>query len=58
MTIELVADFICDEVRRQARDPKKLIVAKSDKPDTIRVSGDLDIYALAKAIMEESRRLK
>jgi hypothetical protein len=59
MSIELVQDFIGNEVRRQAyRDPKNLTVAKSDKPDAIRVSGELDLYELAKAIMEESRRLK
>jgi hypothetical protein len=44
MLIELVEDFICDEVRRQAaRDLKTLIVAKSDKRDAIRVSGELDL---------------
>jgi hypothetical protein len=58
MTIELVQDFICDEVRRQARDPKILVISKSDKPDVIQVSGELDLYELAKAIMEERRRLK
>jgi hypothetical protein len=59
MTIELVQDFISDEVRRQAaRNPKILNLAKSDKPDVIRLMGELDLYELAKAIMEESRRLK
>ena len=54
MTIELFQDFICDEVRRQAaRDPKILVVTKSEKPDAIRLSGELDLYELAKAIMEE-----
>jgi hypothetical protein len=52
MTIELVQDFINDEVRRQAAQ-KTLIIAKSDKPDAIRVSGELDLYELAKAIMRE-----
>jgi hypothetical protein len=50
MTVELVQDFIADEVRRQAA-RKTLIIAKSDKPDAIRVSGELDLYELAKAIM-------
>jgi hypothetical protein len=59
MSIELVQDFISDEVRGQAaRNPKNLSIAKSDKPDAIRVSGDLDLYELAKAITQESRWLK
>jgi hypothetical protein len=59
MSVEMVQDFISDEVRRQAaRDPKNLIVTKSEKPDAIRVSGELDLYELAKAITQESRWLK
>jgi hypothetical protein len=59
MMIELVQDFISDEVRRQAaRDPKNLIIAKSDKPDMIRVTGELDLYELANAIMHECVWLK
>ena len=53
MTIELVQDFISDEVRRQAaRDPQKLSLAKSDKPDVIRVVGELDLYELAKGCQQ------
>jgi hypothetical protein len=59
MFVEAIQDFIACEVRRQAvRNPKNLTIAKSDKPDAIRVSGELDLYELAKAITEESRRPK
>jgi hypothetical protein len=51
MIVEWVQDFIADEVRRQARDPKILAVTKSEKPDVIRVTGELDLYELAKAIV-------
>jgi hypothetical protein len=59
MFIEAIQDFISNEVRRQAaRDPQKLNITQSDKPDHVRVAGELDLYELAKAIMREDRWLK
>jgi hypothetical protein len=48
-------DTIRRELRRQARenpDKLKMRVYATDKPDTVRLSGSLDIYELAKAIVE------
>ena len=51
---ELYIDAIRRELRRQANSTGKLHVKvlATDKPDTIRVSGVLDIYELAKAILD------
>lgn len=49
-----VIDAIRHELRRQAKNSDELSVAVNaiDKPDTMRVMGRLDLYELAKAIME------
>ena len=51
---EIYIDTIVRELRRQANTKGKLHVKvlATDKPDTVRVSGVLDIYELAKAILD------
>jgi hypothetical protein len=45
-----IIDLLRTELRRQAKDNPNLVVARSDKPDNLHVIGEIDLYALAKAI--------
>lgn len=48
-----VADTIRKEITRQAnRENSGLALGKSDEPDTIRLIGTLDLYAIAKALVD------
>ena len=54
MIFEMI-DIIRKELRRQARDGKlRVNILATDKPDTARVNGRLDLYELAKAVMDRA----
>ena len=52
MTTTSIIDLLRAELRRQAKDNPDLVVARADKPDNLRVIGEIDLYSLAKAIEE------
>lgn len=48
-----LADTIRQEIERQAKQKDaELAVGKSETPDTVRLIGKLDLYELAKALVE------
>lgn len=47
-----LADAIREEIKRQAKNAPTLEVANTDKPDTIRVVGEIDLYELAKVLVD------
>jgi hypothetical protein len=49
-----IADEIRREIKRQAKDNLALTAANlPEKPDMMRVVGDLDLYELAKAVKDD-----
>ncbi len=48
-----VADTIREEIKRQAKaKPNDLLIHKSAKPDTICLTGVIDLYEVAKALFD------
>ena len=53
MDVQKLTDEIRDEIKRQAKDETKLLVTNHPtKPDAIRLVGTLDIYEIAKALVD------
>jgi hypothetical protein len=54
MEVQKLTDAIRKEVKQQAKDNANLMAADHPgKPDVMRVVGDLDIYEIAKRLLDE-----
>jgi hypothetical protein len=53
MDVQKLTDKIREEIERQARDETRLVVTNHPvKPDAIRLVGNLDIYEIAKRLID------
>jgi hypothetical protein len=53
MDVQKLTDEIREEIKRQARDETRLVVTNHpDKPDVLRLVGNLDVYEIAKRLID------
>jgi len=51
--VQKLTDEIREEIKRQAKDETRLVVTNHPvKPDVLRVVGQLDVYEIAKALVD------